>query len=141
MAGIDLTGARRRVSERVFTDRITVARNPRTSAPAEIDDDSGIALVNPDDDATVIATDVPCVIRESNLLEREVDSKVVKRWEISCDYDLAPDFELGDECRITTSSDPELQGGTLFVYRVVTGTLRVSRKVEATRSFDGTSKH
>lgn len=139
---LDLTGPRQRVSERVFVDRATLRRNKRTAGRVDIDDDTGLPMVDPDADAVVLATGVPCVAREANRLERtEGYSVTVKTWIVSFDYFLAPDLNEGDEIFFEVSEDDELQGSSVFVSRVITGTLRVSRQVEATRKVDGTSLH
>jgi hypothetical protein len=125
----------------VYRDRITIRRNPPTKR-ATLDDDTGLPMVDPDADVTVLATDVPCSIREADRLEADEGSKVVKTWSIGMDFYAAPDgLKLGDELEVTQSEDDELLGSTIFVSRVISGTNRVSRRVEATRDFDAIGKH
>lgn len=142
MPGIDLTNARVRVTERVLVDRVSFRRNPVTRQGVTIDDTTGAATPNPDADATVLAADVPAAAREVARLEQRYGETVEKVWEVSTDYTLTPtDLAVGDSITFDVSADLELLGKTLFVQRVITGTLRVTRKVEATRKFDGIGQH
>jgi hypothetical protein len=139
---IDLTGPRARVSERVFRDRITIRRNPPTNAPVALDDETGLPMVDPAADVTVLAVDVPCSIRDADRLETDDGTKLVKTWSVGMDYDAAPDdLNVGDEIEVTVSEDAELLGIRMFVSRVKTGTNRVTRRVEASRGFDAIGKH
>lgn len=139
---IDLTGPRARVRDRVMADRVSLRFDPTVQNADDIDDETGLSLTIPTSDASVLATDVPAVIRESSLLERADDDTVEKRWEISLGYDEAPD-EIPIGCAITVdmTEDPELLGETLFVARVFTGTLRVVRKVECVRRKSAVDRH
>lgn len=143
MPGVDLTNARSRYREKILVDRCTIRRNPRTRVETSgIDDDTGEALEPTDADETTLATGVPCAASESRLVEQYGDDDTaVKVYDVKLDYYEAPDLEVGDEIEFTTSVDPELDGTSLFVRRVIAGTLRINRKCEATRRFDASNQH
>lgn len=139
---IDLTGPRARVRDRVMADRVSLRFDPTTQNADDIDDETGLPLEIPTADATVLATDVPAVIRESSLLERAEDDTVDKMWEISLSYDDAPEeIPIGTAITVDVTADPELLGETVYVSRVITGTLRVVRKVEAVRRKSAVDRH
>jgi len=139
---IDLTGPRARLRDRVMADRVTLRFDPTTPTDDDLDDETGLQLAIPDADASLLATDVPAVIRESSLLERADDDTVEKMWEISLSYDDAPDeIPIGTAITVDVTADPELLGETIYVSRVITGTLRVSRKVEAVRRKSAVDRH
>jgi hypothetical protein len=138
---IDLTGPRKRVRDRVLVDRVTLTANPATAPVDPIDDSTGLPVTSPDADATVLAVNVPCVVRERDVLETVDDDTVVKVYDVSLGFDEAPaDVPLGTRVTITLSSDTELQGLVLYVRRVNAGTLRVTRKLECTRRFDASNR-
>lgn len=147
MPQVDLTRARASVRERVLIDRCTITRNPRQFRDAKFDEATGeYVLVGGDDlDLQTLATDVPCLVSELSLQEQEGEGAgetVAKRWSVKLDFDDAPDdLQLGDCVRLTTSTDPLLQGKPMYVARVYEKTLRVWRVVETTRRIDASSQY
>lgn len=148
MAGIDLTNARRRVTEKVLVDRCSIFRNPAASSKRLIDDTTGDPIEGPGDaDEQALASNVPCAARSggSSVVtgSEQVGDQMTsaQTWEVSLDYYAAPELAIGDRIVFTTSVDPMLLGVDLFVLEVVTGTLRASRRCTVGRRVGAYGQH
>lgn len=139
MPGVDLTNARVTFTEKVLLDRVTITRNPSGVRNASFDDQTG-EYVDPDGDLVQLATGVPAKAKELTLQESPEDvgaaPVVDKLWDVSLDFTLAPEMQIGDLIHFDTSDDDTLVGITMYVRRVFTGTIRVARKVQCGRRFD-----
>lgn len=142
MAGIDLTGPRARVAERVFLDRCSMFRDPATSSARPLNDDTGDPVEGPPNaDESTLVVGCPCVVRQNSAAGVSDEETAAVTWTISLAYDVAPEPLIGDRLVLTTSADPTLLGLDLFVREVETGTLRVSRRVTVGRRVGAYGTH